>query len=503
MRDRTGADLVHLVFKHEGHPFGGVAHLGGAFGLTCQRCGGGTFAHELGHNMGLRHDRYAQLYSESGRGPVTLDPAFGYVNQPGLAVSAARSRRWVTIMSYGTQCSDTYTSCSRLLRFSNPRQRYNSDPLGVPFGTGGSGVTGPADAAGVFHATGPAVALWRDHVPRQNRPPVAAGTLPDRRLALGGMVDLDVSSAFVDPDLGDVLTYTVSSSAPQVVTARTAGAQVTLTGVSEGTAAIRVTATDRGGLSAAQSFTVTVAPPANRPPQAVGTLAPLTIGLDESGVTVEIGGAFRDPDGDVLTYGANSSSPAVASVSVVGSGVTVTPLSEGTSLVTVTATDMDGSNGTARQSFTVTVGPAANRPPETLGTLSPLTIGVGESAVTVEVGGAFRDPDGDALSYGASSSSPSVASVSVVGSGVTVTPLSEGTSLVTVTATDAGGTNTAATQSFRVTVRRPFTDHPPRGGRDAGQGGALHGTADAHRRSADGGGSGPVHVDRSGSAAGE
>ena len=79
MRDRTGADLVHLVFKHQGHPFGGVAHFGGAFGLTCQHCGGGTFAHELGHNMGLRHDRYAQLYSEIGRGPVTLDPAFGYV----------------------------------------------------------------------------------------------------------------------------------------------------------------------------------------------------------------------------------------------------------------------------------------------------------------------------------------------------------------------------------------------------------------------------------------
>ena len=257
MRDRTGADLVHLVFKYQDHPFSGIAYFRGAFGLTCQHCGGGTFAHELGHNMGLRHDRYAQLYSEIGRGPVTLDPAFGYVNQPALAVSAARSRRWVTIMSYHTQCGDTYTSCSGLLRFSNPRQRYNGDPLGVPFGSGGSGVTGPADAAGVLNATGPAVALWRAPPARANRPPALAGTLPDRSLTMRGTLTVNVSQAFVDPD-GDALTYTVSSSAPDVVTVLAAGARVTLTAVDEGRATIRITATDPGGLSVAQSFTVTV-----------------------------------------------------------------------------------------------------------------------------------------------------------------------------------------------------------------------------------------------------
>ena len=256
MRDRTGADLVHLVFKHQDHPFGGVASLGGAFGLTCQYCGGGTFAHELGHNMGLRHDRYAQLYSEIGRGPVTLDPAFGYVNQRAFAVEAARSSRWRTIMAYVNQCEDAYILCGKVLRFSNPRQSYNGDPLGIPFGEG-SGVTGPADAAAVLNATGPAVALWRDRPDGTNRPPAPAGTLPDRLLTLPGTLDVDVSAAFVDPD-GDALTYAVSSSAPSVVTVSAAGARVTLTAVSAGTATIRVTAMDPGGLSAAQAFTVSV-----------------------------------------------------------------------------------------------------------------------------------------------------------------------------------------------------------------------------------------------------
>ena len=92
---------------------------------------------------------------------------------------------------------------------------------------------------------------------RANRSPAPTGTLPDRRLAPDDTLNVDVSGAFVDPD-GDALTHTVSSSAPQTVTARAAGALVTLTAVGEGAATIRVTATDPGGLSAMQSFTVRV-----------------------------------------------------------------------------------------------------------------------------------------------------------------------------------------------------------------------------------------------------
>ena len=90
-----------------------------------------------------------------------------------------------------------------------------------------------------------------------NRPPAPAGTLPNRILAPDGTLTVDVSRVFVDPD-GDALTYTVSSSAPEVVATSAAGARVTLTAVGEGTATIRVTVTDPGGLSAIQSFTATV-----------------------------------------------------------------------------------------------------------------------------------------------------------------------------------------------------------------------------------------------------
>ena len=90
-----------------------------------------------------------------------------------------------------------------------------------------------------------------------NRSPAPTGTLPNRMLAPDDNLTVDVSGAFVDPD-GDALSFTASSSASQVVTARVTGAFVMLAAASEGAATIRVTATDPGGLSATQVFTVTV-----------------------------------------------------------------------------------------------------------------------------------------------------------------------------------------------------------------------------------------------------
>ena len=259
LRDGTGADVVHLIVGESDGGFYnvcGIANLPGAFGITLRDCGGITFAHELGHNMGLRHDRFQVQVGEGG---VSSHPAYGYVNRRIFAAGAPQSSRWVTIMSYRSHCGLADVRCSELPRFSNPRQRYGGDALGIPFGRG-SGVTGPADAASVLNATGPAVAAWRERSAdaAANQPPVAVGTLPDRRLAsVGSELDVDVSQAFVDPD-GKALAYTVSSAAPWVVRAGAAGARVTLTAVSEGAATIRVTATDPGGLSVSRSFSATV-----------------------------------------------------------------------------------------------------------------------------------------------------------------------------------------------------------------------------------------------------
>ena len=89
-----------------------------------------------------------------------------------------------------------------------------------------------------------------------NDAPEAVGAIPDQALDEGaGSVALDLAPYFEDRD-GDPLAYTAVSSDPGVAAVSVAGSALTLTPVGYGPASIEVTASDPGGLSAAQTFAV-------------------------------------------------------------------------------------------------------------------------------------------------------------------------------------------------------------------------------------------------------
>ena len=110
-----------------------------------------TFAHELGHNMGARHD----WYMDSSTTPFTY--AHGYVNP-------AVGQRWRTIMAYPDHCNALGFSCTRLLRWANASQKlapvcgpgfncsllqyrvFNGPAMGVAGGTSTSCTTGSPTA---------------------------------------------------------------------------------------------------------------------------------------------------------------------------------------------------------------------------------------------------------------------------------------------------------------------------------------------------------------------
>ena len=118
-----------------------------------------TFAHELGHIMGLHHDRY-EVCGDNCNHFIRFPYAFGYVNQRALKPSPPDTAFWRTIMAYSNQCG----RCSAILRFSNPDQIY-PDPGGDPLGKAGlepaPGADGPSDAVRMLNRTRAYVANFR------------------------------------------------------------------------------------------------------------------------------------------------------------------------------------------------------------------------------------------------------------------------------------------------------------------------------------------------------
>ncbi len=127
LRNAYGADLVSF-WVEDGGDYCGLAWFMDkvsasfeehGFSTAVRSCATGyyTFGHELGHNMGLRHD----VYVDPGTTPYPY--AHGYVNT--WAVNPFR-----TIMAYNTACEDEWKNCTRLQYWSNPAVTNVFFPMG-------------------------------------------------------------------------------------------------------------------------------------------------------------------------------------------------------------------------------------------------------------------------------------------------------------------------------------------------------------------------------------
>ena len=128
LRNTYGADLVGLI--RNGSSVCGIGYLmstvsssfaSRGFSVTARTCATGyySFGHELGHNMGARHDRAV----DNSDGPYTYN--HGYV---------APSDGWRTVMAYGNACG----GCTRIQWWSNPDLFRNGERMGIPEGSSGA-----------------------------------------------------------------------------------------------------------------------------------------------------------------------------------------------------------------------------------------------------------------------------------------------------------------------------------------------------------------------------
>jgi hypothetical protein len=131
LRDAYSADLVALIVQTASANCG-VAYLmdpirpefeSSGFSATLRSCALGnlTFPHELGHNLGLRHDRFV----DPSNTPFTF--SHGYVNDDSLGPGQAGLR---TTLSYNDQCTSQGGTCTRVPFYSGPTLTFGGQILG-------------------------------------------------------------------------------------------------------------------------------------------------------------------------------------------------------------------------------------------------------------------------------------------------------------------------------------------------------------------------------------
>ena len=162
---------------------------------------------------------------------------------------------------------------------------------------------------------------------------------------------------------------------------------------------------------------------------------------------------FSDPDGDDLAWSASSSNTGVASLWIVADTLLITTGDPGTTDIIVTATDPGGLSVADTLTVAVVQG---NRAPTVASNIDNIEAFPSE-VYSFTLTDVFSDPDGDDLTWSASSTDTSVASTEIVADTLGVTTVGVGHEIVTVTATDPDGRS--ATDRFTVKVsERPNFD---------------------------------------------
>jgi peptidyl-Asp metalloendopeptidase len=262
LRNAYGADLVSLFVENK--QYCGYGWIGPdpnyAFSVINRGCASGnySFAHELGHNFGARHDQYV----DASTTPYAY--GHGWVDVAG---------RWRDVMAYNDACAAVGVSCTRIPYFSNPRQTYGSpaDALGS---------TATADSVRVINQNAVAVANFR----------LAAGSAAPPACTYA----LSPTSASV-PAAGGSGSTTLSTAGGCAWTASNSASWLTIASATSGTGSASVSyaaVANAGGTRSAnltiagQTFVVTQAA------ATVGTPSPAAAAMSASSLafgTVSVG----------------------------------------------------------------------------------------------------------------------------------------------------------------------------------------------------------------------
>ena len=282
----------------------------------------------------------------------------------------------------------------------------------------------------------------------RNDPPVAnPDAIDDVSTRIGLEVDpIDARDAFTDE--GDTLTYSVETDDPDVATAamkydEEGGPWIVIHSHSPGTTKCTLTATDSAKNTAKVEFTIDVGA-RNDAPTVANAIDDITLEEGDR-EDIDLEGVFEDEGS--LDIEVENEDEGVADVVHRRSAneIRVYANMAGTTTVTVTATDNVGQ--TATDEFEVTV----EAVPEAVGAIADQTLQIGGEDLDLNVSEYFSYTDGvDLLSYTVTTDGSNAATITNIGSLLTMAPYTRGSTEVSVTATDPRGRT--AVQTFMTIV---------------------------------------------------
>lgn len=279
----------------------------------------------------------------------------------------------------------------------------------------------------------------------RNDAPRVANPIEDVEVEVGASHDIPLEDVFEDEGS---LDYDVANEDENIadVFYRASENEIRIYANNTGTTTVVVTATDNIGQEVHDTFEVTVVEPpppepTNNAPILSGTLDNQTVTAGEP-IDVSIEGVFTDPDGDELTYTAESGDDNVATLELSGLDLTINGVNAGTTIFSITATDGEF-NVVGEFDVIVETVPVA------IDSIPNQSLAIGGENLSLNVSDYFFDQDGDVLSYTIESSG-NAATVSLTDADVDMSPFTRGSTSVTVTASDPKGRS--ATQTFSIAV---------------------------------------------------
>ncbi len=234
-------------------------------------------------------------------------------------------------------------------------------------------------------------------IPVNNNLPVLVHPISDIKLESGfNTHQIDISGVFTGKG-GKPFEYKVESQNKDVVEVELKEHTLLVKEKGIGNAKINLTAADKRWGSKATGFYIDVIAKGNHEPLIKDSTNDFKLKSGFGKEEVDLSKFINDPDGDILTFQAESGNPKVISPEIDGNKLTFFEGGPGIARVTIIASD--GKGGRLVHSIKYLVSAAGNNPPYVNASVDNIIEDAGFKVHELDASGLFVDPEGDALCY--------------------------------------------------------------------------------------------------------